>query len=113
MDDDVLGSGMQHTGGTRLAFLRTEPRTQEERTPRPKTAPNASSPSLSPSGSITSQMTVMPRDFGLDSGDTEPRRTQTAPTSEDDVLFAFSKHRRGGCAGPSCIVARRRGQRRR
>ncbi|GAC77031.1 hypothetical protein PANT_24c00012 [Moesziomyces antarcticus T-34] len=89
MDDDVLGSGMQHAGGTRLAFLRTEPRTQEERTPRPKTAPNASSPSLSPSGSITSQMTVMPRDFGLDSGDTEPRRTQTAPTSEDDVLFAF------------------------
>lgn len=88
-DDDVLGSGMQHAGGTRLAFLRTEPRTQEERTPRPKTAPNASSPSLSPSGSITSQMTVMPRDFGLDSGDTEPRRTQTAPTSEDDVLFAF------------------------
>lgn len=91
-DDDVLGSGMQHVGGARMAFLRTEPRTQEGRTPRPKTAPNASSPSLSPSGSITSQMTVMPRDFGLDSGDTEPRRTPTAPTapaSDDDVLFAF------------------------
>ena len=87
-----------------LAFLRQDPVLRGQGTPRPKTAPSWPSPSVSLSGSDASQLTLMPRDFGVDCTNssaeaagpeasglatTAPNEASTAAADDDDVLLAF------------------------
>ena len=72
--------------------------TYDQSTPRPKTAPSWPSPSLSPSESVASQLTLMPRDLATNHvypGSPTAMPHLMAPASgsrssaDDDVLLAF------------------------
>ncbi|SNX87913.1 uncharacterized protein MEPE_06624 [Melanopsichium pennsylvanicum] len=92
------GGSIAQPGATPCAFLRKHPTLQEQSTPRPKTAPSWSSPSISPFESTASQAIDMPRKLDMNSrhsGSTQAAAsvafTASASKSatEDDILLAF------------------------
>ncbi|SPO31674.1 uncharacterized protein UTRI_06627_B [Ustilago trichophora] len=87
------GGGVGQIEPMPCGLLREDTVLQDQATPRPKTAPSWPSPSLSPSESVASQMTLMPRDFGTDAAAVASPSALSSPApmcaADDDVLLAF------------------------